>query len=80
MGDIGDYYVTHQDFCEEDGTPMFEIRASTPEVFGGGGFGTMPTFPYWSNYNREWVYGAPDGWKDGVIITLISGSDSHKFD
>lgn len=82
-GRIGDPYVTHPEFRDDPADPdsaWFEVYASTPEVFGGGGFGTMPTFPYWTSYNREWLYGAPDGYKDGVIITLISGSDSHKFD
>jgi len=79
-GATGDVYVTHGDFKDEDGTALFEIQASPPEVFGGGGLGTMPTFPYWTQYNREWAYGASDGYKDGVIITLISGSDSQKFD
>ena len=82
-GRLPDYYVTHPEFRDDPADPTtawFDVYASTPEVFGGGGFGTMPTFPYWTQYNREWSYGAPDGYKDGVIITLISGSDSHKFD
>ena len=78
-GTIGDNYVTHPDFCDVDGNPFWEVAISTPECMGGGGRGTAPTFPYWKDYNREWQYGAPDGYKDGVIITLISGSDSHKF-
>lgn len=73
-------YVTHPEFTDSSGSPMFTIHGSHPEVFGGGGRGTAPTFPYWTQYNREWSYGAPDGYKDGVIITLISGSDSQKFD
>jgi prepilin-type N-terminal cleavage/methylation domain-containing protein len=76
----GSEYVTHQEFCDDDGAEFFTIRLSTPEVFGGGSFGTCPTFPYWQEYNREWQYGAPDGFKDGIVITLISGSDSQKFD
>ena len=79
----GEIYVTHPEFRDDPEDPesaWFEVDLSTPECFGGGGFGETPVFPYWSNYNREWVYGAADGYKDGVIITLISGSDSHKFD
>lgn len=75
----GDVYETHPDFCDEDDDPFWEVLLSTPECMGGGSRGTAPTFPYWKDYNREWLYGAPDGYKDGVIITLISGSDSHKF-
>ena len=76
---IGDVYETHPDFCDEDGNSFWDVALSTPECMGGGSRGTAPTFPYWKDYNREWLYGAPDGFKDGVIITLISGSDSHKF-
>jgi prepilin-type N-terminal cleavage/methylation domain-containing protein len=82
-GYISDYYITHPEFRDDPADPTsawFEVHLSTPECFGGGGFGETPVFPYWSNYNREWVYGAADGYKDGVIITLISGSDSHKFE
>jgi len=80
IGYLGDnVYVTHQDFCDQSGAPFWEVNLSTPECMGGGSRGTNPTFPYWQTYNREWLYGAPDGYKDGVIITLISGSDSHKF-
>ena len=83
QGYISDDYVTHAEFRDDPAIPetaWFDVHMSTPECFGGGGFGTAPTFPYWTEYNREWMYGAPDGYKDGVIITLISGSDSHKFD
>jgi prepilin-type N-terminal cleavage/methylation domain-containing protein len=79
MGYVGDTYQTHLDFCDDSGNPYWEVSLSTPECMGGGSRGTTPTFPYWTDYNREWLYGAPDGFKDGVIITLISGSDSHKF-
>jgi prepilin-type N-terminal cleavage/methylation domain-containing protein len=82
-GILPDDYVTHPEFRDDPTDPdsaWFFVSLTTPEVFGGGGFGEAPTFPYWSNYNREWVYGASDGYKDGVIITLISGSDSHKFE
>ena len=79
-GSMDDYYITHDDFIMDNGKPLFRVRMSTPEAFGGGAYGTLPTFPYWTKYNREWSYGAPDGYKDGIIITLISGSDSRRFD
>ena len=74
-----DKYVTHGDFCDEDGKPLWEVYLSTPECMGGGSKGTCPTFPYWQSYGKSWIYGAPDGYSDGVIITLIAGSDSPKF-
>lgn len=79
-GFIDDYYVTHGEFINDNGKPKFKISMSTPEVFGGGVYGTLPAFPYWTNSNRQWLYGAPDGYKDGIIITLISGSDSRMFE
>jgi prepilin-type N-terminal cleavage/methylation domain-containing protein len=75
----GDVYETHQEFKDNGGAPFWEVLISTPEVMGGGSRGTAPVFPYWKPFNREWLYGAPDGFKDGVIITLIAGSDSAKF-
>ncbi len=81
--DGGGKYITHPEFRDDPADPdsaWFFVDISTPECFGGGQFEELPTFPYWSNYNQEWVYGAADGYKDGIIITLISGSDSQKFD
>ena len=72
-GSIDDFYVTHGEFCDKKGDPSFWMKLSTPEVFGGGDYETCPTFPYWTDQYKEWMYGAPDGMKDGVIITLISG-------
>lgn len=56
------------------------IQVSTPELFGGGDRNNNPFFPYLKPKTREWIYGAPDGYHDGVVIALTSGSDSgHEF-
>ncbi len=48
------------------------VYMSTPEVFGGGEKGRNPMFPY-LDADGDWIYGAPDGYPDGIIILLIPG-------
>jgi len=43
---------------------------SHPETFGGGGLGKMPVFPPYDYGKHEFLYGAPDGRYDGVILVL----------
>lgn len=64
---------SHPDFDE------VEVYYSNPEVYGGGERGLMPQFPYYESGTKAWMFGAPDGFRDGVIIVLTSGSDSEKF-
>ncbi len=76
------YYDNHQD---PDGStshpdyPLVQVHYSNPEIYGGGERGTMPTFPYHQAGTQAWLFGAPDGYRDGVILVLTSGSDSAKF-
>jgi len=74
---IGEFYQDHQNPDRAASHPDFDFRVqySNPEVFGGGNFGLMPQFPYYQAGSGDWMYGAPDGLPDGVIIVLISGSD-----
>jgi type II secretion system protein G len=64
---------SHPDF------PNLQVAYSNPEVFGGGERGQMPQFPYYQAGTRGWMFGAPDGYRDGVVLVLTSGSDSAKF-
>ena len=64
-GHLDDTYNIHP-------TYGIQVHLSTPEVFGGGWQGWLPTFPYYDE-NNEWIYGAPDGYPDGVIILLVPG-------
>jgi len=64
---------SHPDF------PLVQVAYSNPEIFGGGERGLMPQFPYYQGSSKAWMFGASDGFRDGVIIVLTSGSDSAKF-
>ena len=77
----GQTYQDHSDPMRDASHPDFdvEIGYSNPEVFGGGERGLMPQFPYYQAGTRGWLFGAPDGYRDGVILVLTSGSDSEKF-
>jgi prepilin-type N-terminal cleavage/methylation domain-containing protein len=66
------YYEPHPNYPI---TASRRIYFSSPEVFGGGERGKMPYFPYTDPATNEWLYGAPDGFRDGIIITLTSGTD-----
>jgi type II secretion system protein G len=77
----GQYYQDHSDPDRDSSHPDFDIEVvySNPEVFGGGERGLMPQFPYYDAGTQAWLFGAPDGYRDGVILVLTSGSDSAKF-
>jgi len=65
-------YEPHPNYKRTKTTPIF---FASPECFGGGERGKMPYYPYSDPGSGEWIYGAPDGWRDGVIIALSSGTD-----
>jgi len=75
------YYQDNMDPESESSHPDFNLRIkySNPEVYGGGEMGLMPQFPYYGPPINAWMFGAPDGFRDGVILVLTSGSDSEKF-
>ncbi len=54
-----------------------ESGGGLPAVFGGGGFDRGPAFPADrdSKHLGHFIYGAPDGLKDGVILTLDAGNE-----
>jgi type II secretion system protein G len=54
------------------------IPFASPEVFGGGRKGVMPVFPYYTRKDQviNFVYGAPDGYDDGIIMIYTSEQDS----
>ena len=52
-----------------------KVNLRVPECFGGGGQGELPVWPFWTG-DAGFIYGAPDGFKDGVIIVQISARDS----
>jgi len=78
----GQYYQNHTDPTATNSHPdypLVQVGYSNPEVFGGGERGLMPQFPYEQSGTRAWMFGAPDGYRDGVVLVLTSGSDSEKF-
>jgi len=52
-----------------------------PEVYGGGDEWNGPWYPYNKSEANpdEFIYGSPDGVKDGVILVLTNGSEIEKF-
>ena len=82
MGMIsGEAYQDHADPTRDASHPDYDVEIvySNPEVFGGGQRGLMPQMPYYAAGTLGWLFGAPDGYRDGVILVLTSGSDSEKF-
>lgn len=77
----GQFYQDHNDVERDASHPDFNVQVgySNPEVFGGGERGIMPQFPYYKSGTKAWMFGASDGYRDGVILVLTSGSDSVKF-
>jgi prepilin-type N-terminal cleavage/methylation domain-containing protein len=53
-----------------------------PDVFGGGDGDTGPSWPYnkSAEHPDEFIYGAPDGVPDGVILVLTNGSEVDAYE
>lgn len=68
----GGNYEAHPNYVRTETT---KIYFSSPEIFGGGNSGKMPYFPYLDPSSKDWIYGSPDGFRDGIIIALTSGTD-----
>jgi len=75
------YYQDHSNPSREASHPEFDYRItySNPEVFGGGESGLMPQFPYYEESTHLWMYGAPDGIPDGVILVVTGEIDSSGY-
>ena len=48
-----------------------------PETSGGGDAFKGPYYPYDSGPNKDWIYGSPDGHKDGVILVMAAGAEMN---
>lgn len=59
----------------------FGESGGLPEVFGGGDLVNGPWYPYNKSDTTpdEFIYGAPDGVPDGVILVLTNGSEVESF-
>ena len=56
-----------------------DIILGIPEVFGGGDANKHPVFPPKDMTNNDWIYGAPDGLKDGVVAMLTASGSNRNF-
>ncbi len=65
----GGYFNPHPDYSRTSSSPVY---FSSPEVMGGGSAGTMPYIPYLQPETGVSLYGAPDGYTDGVILVLTA--------
>ena len=53
------------------------VMLALPEVYGGGDANKHPIFPPKDLTDNDWVYGAPDGIKDGVVL-MLTGSGANR--
>jgi type II secretory pathway pseudopilin PulG len=68
----GEYYQDNTNPDRAASSPLFDIQVSysNPEVMGGGQRGLMPQFPYVDFQSKAWLFGAPDGYRDGIILVM----------
>ena len=61
-------------FNDPDENFNYDVPLALPEVMGYGGtdIQPMPAFPYKDTKNN-WLWGAPDGYPDGIILAFSSG-------
>jgi prepilin-type N-terminal cleavage/methylation domain-containing protein len=66
------FYLGYEYF--DDG---FDEPGGLPEVFGGGDEWHGPCWPYNKSEEHmdQFIYGAPDGVEDGIILVLTNGSE-----
>ena len=68
-----------------DGGAPSTVGSGLPEVCGGGDAFTGPFYPYNRGDDGEgftygqYIYGAPDGHPDGVILVLTAGADVETY-
>lgn len=76
------YYQDHYDTRapQSHNDIEFKISYSHPEVMGAGRAGLMPTFPYYYYRAGDWLYGAPDGYVDGIIVIYTSAGTYRIFE
>jgi prepilin-type N-terminal cleavage/methylation domain-containing protein len=72
----------------ESGTPRVATRyaisaesGGLPAVFGGGSHSLGPAYPADRDpkYLGQFIYGAPDGVKDGIILVLYTGQERDEI-
>ena len=82
-GNVPDSYPHVSDIYEyrvdEGAGTEFHLRL--PEVFGGGMPGEPPFWPPDEDPESlgHFIYGAPDGFKDGVILVLTTGTEKDEI-
>ena len=59
--------------------PFPDILVALPEVYGGGDADHHPMFPPKDIIGNDWLYGAPDGIKDGVVLVLTGSGTSRTY-
>ena len=74
----------HCGYAIDGGSPS-QDGSGLPEVCGGGDAFTCPFYPYNRGDDGEgfsygqFIYGAPDGHPDGVILVLTAGADVETY-
>ena len=74
----------HCGYAIDGGSPS-QDGSGLPEVCGGGDAFTGPFYPYNRGDDGEgfsygqFIYGAPDGHPDGVILVLTAGADVETY-
>jgi prepilin-type N-terminal cleavage/methylation domain-containing protein len=68
-------------YKDQPGTDFgFDVPLALPEVFGGGDNQNNPAFPYEPSIDgAPFLYGAPDGLEDGVIIVLTDSGENMQL-
>jgi len=61
------------------GSNFPDVLVALPEVFGGGNDNKHPVFPPKDLTDNDWIYGAPDGIKDGVVLMLTGSGSGRNF-
>ena len=76
---IRNIYVEGETYYSKPMLNYPDIWVGLPEVFGGGDEFTHPVFPPKDIAGNDWLYGAPDGIKDGVVAVLTGSGTTRSY-
>lgn len=76
---IRNIMVPGETFYDKPMDSFPDILVGLPEVYGGGNAEIHPMFPPKDIVGNDWLYGAPDGIKDGVVVVLTGSGTSGAY-
>jgi type II secretion system protein G len=76
---IRNILIPGQNFYAKPRAVYPNVQMAFPECYGGGDKNNNPVFPPKDLAGNDWIYGAPDGINDGVIMVLTGSGTKGSY-